>query len=456
MSATRLLVYLALSFALFFLFVTFFTPTDTSRKDEKVKETKQVYTFKVGKLEYYENETFKVGISLQGGYIGYLYLKDYDEELVKERPLILLPDRLNRTYEMHVQEGRLVLSDSADTIVYTFSEPFRITIEAKNIDSIEIYSLSHSGNEGEEKRLSSVVLFKNKLSTINEGKIKDTFVERNVEFFGYRTQYFAIIIKHPASKVQAVRVGETTVVKAYLKSEKLETYVGPIDPEILSKFDKRLYNLYSWGNFLIAPFTKLIFYTFRFLHNFIPNYGWVIVVFAFLMKLIFSPLTYSSYRSMAKLKEIQPKLQMIQKVYKDDPKKMQEEMIKLYREHKVNPLGGCLPLLIQLPIFWALYNVLKDSIDFKNAPFMLWITDLSSKDPYYVLPIAMGAITLGNMLLQPQADRNARLIGIFMSLFLVFIFLNFPSGLVLYWLAYSLFGIFEQFFFKKLLEKGGK
>jgi len=166
-------------------------------------------------------------------------------------------------------------------------------------------------------------------------------------------------------------------------------------------------------------------------------------------------LTYQSYIAMKKLSKIQPKIQKLQVIYKDDPEKLQKEILRIYQEENVNPLSGCLPLIIQLPIFFALYQVFITSIDFKNAPFILWIKDLSSKDPYFILPILMTLISLINSIIQPSVDKNSKMIGIIMSLIFLLIFLTFPAGLVLYWLSYSLFSILEQFIFKKFLLKGG-
>lgn len=200
----------------------------------------------------------------------------------------------------------------------------------------------------------------------------------------------------------------------------------------------------------MKPFTLGILYIFRLFSNFIKNYGLIIIIFSLLMKMVFMPLSLKSLKSMQKLSSLQGRLKAIQKAYKDDPKRLQEETFKLYREMGVNPFSGCLPLLLQLPIFWGLYQVLRYDIMFRKAPFILWIKDLSFKDPYYVLPVLMGVTSIVQQLLQPTQEKQTRNIGFFMSAFITIIFLNFPAGLVLYWFIYNVWGIFETIILKRM------
>ena len=145
---------------------------------------------------------------------------------------------------------------------------------------------------------------------------------------------------------------------------------------------------------------------------------------------------------------IQPELKKLQQKYKDDPQRLNQEMMHLYKTYKVNPFTGCLPLIIQMPIFFALYQTLITSIEFRQAPFMLWIMDLSYKDPYYVLPIAMGVMMLVQSFLT-TIDPRQRYMTIVMPLFMVFIFLNFPSGLQLYWFSYNILTLVEHIIIKR-------
>jgi YidC/Oxa1 family membrane protein insertase len=152
--------------------------------------------------------------------------------------------------------------------------------------------------------------------------------------------------------------------------------------------------------------------------------------------------------SQQKMQMIQPELKKIQKKYKEDPQRLNQEMMQLYKTYKVNPLGGCLPLLIQMPIFFALYQTLIASIEFRQAPFIFWLVDLSIKDPTYVLPISMGVIMLVQSLMT-TLDPRQRFMVIVMPIFMVFIFLNFPSGLQLYWFSYNILTLLEHIITKR-------
>ncbi|MEO0185646.1 MAG: membrane protein insertase YidC, partial [candidate division WOR-3 bacterium] len=152
--------------------------------------------------------------------------------------------------------------------------------------------------------------------------------------------------------------------------------------------------------------------------------------------------------SQQKMQMVQPELKKLQDKYKNDPQALNREMMHLYKTYKVNPFSGCLPLLIQFPIFIALYQVLSTSFEFRGAPFILWITDLSIKDPYYVLPISMGVLMLLQSLMT-TVDPRQRMMVIMMPVVMIFVFLNFPSGLQLYWFTYNILSIIEQFMIKK-------
>jgi len=169
---------------------------------------------------------------------------------------------------------------------------------------------------------------------------------------------------------------------------------------------------------------------------------------------IFIPLSHKSYRSMKDMQSLQPQLQILQKKHKDDKQRLQREMMELYQKHKVNPLGGCLPMLLQVPVFVALFNVLYTTIEIRQAPFMFWIQDLSDKDPYYLLPILMGLTMFIQQKIQPTTmDPIQAKLFLMMPVFMTFLFLNFSSGLVLYMLTNNVLTISQQYFTMKYLEK---
>ena len=176
-----------------------------------------------------------------------------------------------------------------------------------------------------------------------------------------------------------------------------------------------------------------------------------------LLKAVFFPLNASAYRSMAKMKALNPRIQAMRESLKDEPQKMQQEMLKIYREEKVNPIGGCLPILIQIPVFIALYSVLSSSVEIRNAPWIGWITDLSVKDPFFVLPILMGASMWYLQKMSPTTvtDPMQQKVMQFMPIIFTLMFLWFPAGLTLYWLVSNVISITQQTIIYRQLEKKG-
>lgn len=225
-------------------------------------------------------------------------------------------------------------------------------------------------------------------------------------------------------------------------------YAGPKDAELLKPLNVGLEHIIDFGFFAIIA--KPLFWLLKLFYKILGNYGWAIVLIAIVTRLPFIPLLNKSQESMKKMQEIQPKVNEIKEKYKKDPQRMQKEMMDLYKKHKVNPIGGCLPLLIQLPIFIALYKVLSVAIELRGAPFIFWITDLSVKDPYYVLPVVMGASWLlqQKMMPTPGDPRQAKIM-MFMPVIFTFMFLGLASGLVLYWLIGNVLSIIQQFFVNK-------
>jgi YidC/Oxa1 family membrane protein insertase len=205
---------------------------------------------------------------------------------------------------------------------------------------------------------------------------------------------------------------------------------------------------YGWTHIMAAP----LFWLLDKIHGLIGNWGWSIVALVVLLKAVFFPLNASAYRSMAKMKALNPRIQTMRENLKDEPQKMQQEMLKIYREEKVNPIGGCLPILIQIPVFIALYSVLSSSVEIRNAPWIGWITDLSVKDPFFVLPALMTASTLLQTWLNPTPPDpvQAKMMWIMPLLFSVMFFF-FPAGLVLYWFTNNVLSIAQQWMINKQL-----
>ena len=201
---------------------------------------------------------------------------------------------------------------------------------------------------------------------------------------------------------------------------------------------------------------KPIYWLLNKIHSVIGNWGVAIMGVTFCIKLLFFPLSQASFKSMAKMRKVQPRLKELQERYADDRPRFNNEMMGLYKKEKVNPLGGCLPILVQIPVFMALYWVLSETIEFRQAPFMLWIQDLSIQDPFYILPIIMGISMKIQQSLNPAPidPIQAKVMKMFPIVFTVF-FLFFPAGLVLYWVINNTLSIIQQTYITKQIEKAG-
>ncbi|MDN3516614.1 membrane protein insertase YidC [Aquisalimonas lutea] len=229
-------------------------------------------------------------------------------------------------------------------------------------------------------------------------------------------------------------------------------WVGPKDQERLAAAADGLELTVDYGWLTIL--SKPLFIALSWIHSVIGNWGWSIVILTLGIKLAFYKLSETSYRSMARMRKLQPRMQQLKERYGDDRQALNQAMMKMYKEEKVNPLGGCLPILVQIPVFIALYWVLLESVELRHAPFMLWINDLSSPDPYYVLPLLMGL----SMFLQqklnpaPMDPIQQRIMMALPFAFTVF-FMFFPAGLVLYWVVNNTLSIAQQWFITRRMEK---
>jgi len=246
------------------------------------------------------------------------------------------------------------------------------------------------------------------------------------------------------SAAQAVAPGESASFDETLFiGPKLQSQLDELHPKLKLSVD------YGWLTILSQP----MFWLLSWIHGFVGNWGWSIIGVTILIKLAFYKLTEASGRSMAKMREIQPRMKALQERYKDDKQALSQAMMDLYKREKVNPAAGCLPILIQMPFFLSFYWVLVESVEMRQAPFALWITDLSSRDPFFILPLIMGAAMLFQQRLNPApADPvQARVMQIMPIMFTGF-FAFFPSGLVLYWVTNTLLSIAQQWKINKVVH----
>ena len=294
---------------------------------------------------------------------------------------------------------------------------------------------------------------------------KEIILGPNVLWGGFESKYFiasfipenpsltSVIMNRDAQNMVSVGIkGQKEVIPAGQSSiVSYSLYLGPKEHGLLKPLNVGLedsVDFGSWMKWLAIPFLLIL----NFLYTFVHNYGLAIILLTTLIKLIFWPLGNLSYKSMQKMQKIQPKINELKQKHKNDQAKIGQETMALYRAHKINPLSGCLPMLIQLPVFIGLYKTLLYSIELRHAPFFWWIQDLSAKDPYYITPIVMGLTQfIQQKMTPPMGDPMQAKLMMFMPVVLTFFFLNFPAGLVIYWLFNNILSIGQQFYINRKL-----
>ena len=234
--------------------------------------------------------------------------------------------------------------------------------------------------------------------------------------------------------------------------EKAKLFVGPQEERVLETIAPGFELLKDYGYLTILA--KPIFWLLDNIHSYVGNWGWSIILLTILIKLVFFPLSAASYKSMARMKEVQPRLVAMKEQYKGEPQKLNQAMMEMYRKEKINPLGGCLPVLIQIPVFISLYWVLLSSVEMRGAPWVLWIHDLSVPDPYYILPVIMAASMFVQTKLNPTPpDPVQAKIMMYMPIVFSVMFFFFPAGLVLYWVVNNLLSIAQQWQINQMFGK---
>ncbi|WP_447985519.1 membrane protein insertase YidC [Nitrospira sp. Nam74] len=289
----------------------------------------------------------------------------------------------------------------------------------------------------------------------------DAEVERkgSVGWVALQDKYFlSVLIPRNASSAVITKEGDKLFSSAVRYPAQNSTdalmslYAGPKEFDTLKSFNIGLEDTIDFGWFIygswgiVKAVAKPLFSVLRFINDYTHNYGVAIILLTVSIKLLFVPLQYKSYKSMKDMQLVQPKVAALQAKYKDDRERLNKELIKLYRDHKVNPVGGCLPMVLQMPVFVALFNILYMTIELRQAPFFLWITDLSAQDPYYVLPIIMGvSMVIQQKIMPTTMDPTQAKIMLLLPAFMTLLFLSFPAGLVLYWLTNNVITITQQF-----------
>ena len=295
------------------------------------------------------------------------------------------------------------------------------------------------------------------IEVLEDGDVDAPMSIPNAPFASAFDRYFASILYNfdKPLNVSTLMVDDENAL-VFVQGEQsfaLHGYLGPKESTVLKNINPELTDAieYGWFTFMAKPLFKVL----EWFYDLVGNWGWAIVLVTLLIKLILFPLSYKGMMSMQKLKDLAPKMKEIKEKYGKDPQKMNAQMMEMYKKNGANPMGGCLPLLLQIPIFFAIYRVLLNAVELQGAEWILWITDLSIKDPWFVLPILMGAsmwyqqkIT-PNTMTDPMQQKIFQWLPVVMTLF----FVTFPAGLVLYWLVNNIFTIVQQFVINSAFEK---
>ena len=473
----------------FFGFQAFFLHHEKGVKREEKKSVKSVVpsvpndivpSKEIGKVVKVETPLYSAQISTVNGKLVSLYVKKYKAQLISNAsrltgiyPLMTVSDDKILNGELSnvsLTPSSFVVNvkDKPQTLVLTgkvggkefvkkftfYPNSYRIDVEATlgNVPLQTVVGVDIKVNEAHTSRMGHigpVVETERKVFRLKPKDVSGYLSFSGVLWAGEEDKYFLMAVKSPSLSVTVEKVSpDHTFVRGF--SSKVVFFGGPKEISQLEPLGMDSAIDFGIFGFLAKPLFKF----FLLLHRFVPNWGWAIIVFTVIVKILLHPLTHKSYVSMKKMQELAPKLEEIKKRYKNDPQKLQEETMKLYREAGVNPAGGCLPMLLQIPIFLALYEIFLNAVELKGAPF-LWLKDLSMPDPTYVLPVLMGVSMVAQQFLTPTTNPQQRNVFIGVSIVFTFLFAKFPAGLVLYWFVNNLITAAQNAVIKRFVERTG-
>lgn len=548
MEQSRLVIAIALSFLVFFLWNIFFTDKQTVQKPGQDLQEK-----KLTKEEQYEkafdkqiadttildkedssqhlikprtitvnSPLYSIKISEIGAVFNSFALKKYREKVEKDAPLkellsensktgtVLtkfaansLPGLNNALFKADTEFDFIDVFNIPKDISFSWISPNGVIIEKKYFFTPETYmiglniTIKNGSNQTIEDNLilsltnntpkqtstygfeGPSTLLNNKLKKVKIKKIKDKNVYTGkLRWIAIQDRYFisSIIPKNYQEASMRLFINQDDILEAqYMQPESVinpgtqhvfefELYFGPKSMKILGKSDYDLDKAINFGMFDFIA--KPCVWVMNFIYGFIPNYGVAIIILTIMTKILLWPLGTKSYKSMGEMKKIQPLMAEIREKYKNDKKRMNQEVMGLYKTYKINPMGGCLPMIAQIPVFFALYRMLYEAIELRHAPFFGWIIDLSAPDrlfhfnfsiPFMQPPYGIPVLTIimgASMLLQqrmspPPGDPAQAKMMMLMPIVFTFIFINFSSGLVLYWLTNNLLSISQQYYISK-------
>jgi len=417
-------------------------------------------------LKKYTLNKKKIELVKSEGYYGAL------ETVFKDKPIEAMEQEIPykpNSYSVQLKGDRntkkLILTKTKDNItivktftfrngIYAFDFSVKVLKNGKPLkEEFSVYAGPDLGDLEKKKysHLGAVAL-------VDSDKIKtDKKIEpdQNIHWIALESKYFclAFLPVHSNSLLAGyTKFNDGHYIYANLTTPaQLEIYAGPKSKETIAPVDHHLDKIIRFGMFGFIG--KPLLYILNWLYSIFGNYGVAIIVLTLIIRIIFYPLSFKSYKSMREMAKLQPKLKELQAKYKGKPDQLNKATMELYRKHKVNPFGGCLPIIIQIPVFFALYNVLLNAIELRGAPFVWWITDLSSKDPYYILPIIMGITMYIQQKLTPATgDPTQQKIMMFMPIIFTIMFMGFPSGLVLYWTTNNVLTLIQQLIDSQILK----
>ncbi len=386
--------------------------------------------------EHLNNLAFKIPVSVDKKEI---IIKNKPQTLTIEQNLNgLVVKKILTFYPNGRYDLKLILSKN---VKYFISPGYRPSVA---VDALTIHGALIKKKDGT-------------LKIIEDGDAENETINNAIIAAGFDRYYTTLFFNKNPFKVVVVPDEEKNPV-LFIESDKnlnLIGYIGPKYVDTLASIDKELIDVVQYG--VGTFFARNLFILLDFLYKIVGSWGLAIILLVVIVRLLLFPLTYKGMVSMYKLKELAPKMKEIQLKYKNEPQKMQMHMMKLYKEHNANPLGGCLPLLIQIPIFYGIYKLLLYSIELKGAHF-LWIKDLSEMDPYFILPILMGITMYIHQKLTPTnfQDKTQEKIFKFLPVIFTIMMATFPAGLVLYWTTNNILSILQQLIINKIMESKKK
>ena len=445
---------------------------------DNLKNTVKVET-KFGYIEF----------SKIGGRIVSIFLDKYNTDIISKF------SKQNKIFP-----GEIITTDPDTTILLNFSEysykrdknHIIFTLNKNGITVKKVFTLNELGDisvnlsvtgitntglalingislndEGSFGHSGAIIKTEKGLIKIDSDIETERVIRGNIYFAGEENKYFMQIFafKSPTQITHVVPVAENKTITFteipynvegfFYGGAKLYSLLGQLTEKYKKQWgiDLSLRDTIDFGFFGILG--KPLFLVLHFIYNYIPNWGISIIILTIILRILFFPLNHKSLKAMKKMADLAPEIEKLRKKYAKDPQKLQAEIMKLYAEAGANPMSGCLPILVQIPVFIALYNVLMVTVELKNVPF-LWIPDLSDKDPYYILPILMGLSMVAQQWITPSSDKNQKMIMYIMAGVFTFLFMNFPAGLVLYWLTNNILGLIQSLIINRQIGKSKK